>query len=577
MSNTRLARGTVVLVVLAAVAVYAVTDNAAISNTCYLGVLVGASVGAWIGVARGPRDRPLVPRLIAAGITLSALGDVLWTTLDLLGASTDVSIADPPWFASYVVLCAALWVVLRQSRPGGQIDLDFVIDVVTIAVVSVLIFWNISVDTIIADHSVTPLVRAAWAAYPIADAVLLALVVRVLMSRSARAAIDASFAVGVCLWLAADISYLQAPESGAALQLMMNIAWMVAPVLLARSAWRVSDVQSDASDSSAHSGWAAQLMVAVGPLLVPPVLELVADLRGESDQPLRLLIGTAPLIALAFVRTARLIRSAEHARRELVVARDAALEASRAKSMFLANMSHEIRTPLTTVLATAEILEDTPLDELQLELLEKMNRSGGLLRRLVEGILDFSRIEAGQLELVSTPFDLHDMVADAADVYVPRAMEAGIGFTWNIDPGVPRTVFGDQARLFQVLTNLLDNALKFTQQGEVGLVVRPARADVKADGADQGVEFIVTDTGLGIQAEDQESVFETFSQVDGSMTRRYGGSGLGLAICSQLTRLMGGTITLQSEFGAGSTFVVRLPLDHRPDHAAPRPAVSLVR
>ena len=393
-----MASGAVALVVAAAVVVYAVTDSESVVATIsYLGVLVGASVGAWIGAARAPREQRLVPRLIATGVSLTALGDVLWSVLDLMGADTDVSIADLPWFASYVLLCAALWIVLGRSRGGGRVDAGFVIDAVTIVVVSVLIFWSVSVNTIVADHSVTPFVRAVWAAYPVADAVLLALVVRVLMSRSARAGIGVSFAVAVCLWLAADIAYLQEPE-GAAAQ-AMAAAWMVAPVLMARAAWRIRDIPTaDASSSSARVGWVAQLLVAVGPLLVPPVLELVADLRGESNH-LELFTGTAAVVTLALVRTTRLIRSEERARRELEQARDAALEASRAKSMFLANMSHEIRTPLTTVLATGEMLEDTPLSDLQLKLLAKMHRAGELLKTLVEGILDFSRIEAGQLVL----------------------------------------------------------------------------------------------------------------------------------------------------------------------------------
>ncbi len=247
---------------------------------------------------------------------------------------------------------------------------------------------------------------------------------------------------------------------------------------------------------------------------------------------------------------------------ELNTARVEALAAARAKSVFVANVSHEIRTPLTTLLATAEILEDTPLDEPQLELLEKMQRSGERLKTLIEGILDFSRIEAGQLVLASTAFDLHALMADAADVYVARASQEGIWFEWHLDPRVPRMVVGDPDRLFQVLTNLLDNAVKFTRQGKVGLVVRPAKADHKGDGAVEVVEFIVDDTGIGIRATDQKSVFESFNQVDGSTTRRYGGSGLGLAICKELTHLMGGTITFQSQLGAGSTFTLRIPLAH---------------
>jgi len=554
------------LVVLGAVVAHSVTESDVVAAACYVGVLVGASVGAWIGALRAPRGRRLVPSLIATGVSLTALADALWSVLDLRGEATDVSIADPPWFASYLVLCVALWVVLGRSRGprGSHVDVDFVIDAVSILVVSVLIIWSISVDTIVADHTVTPFVRTVWAAYPIMDAVLLALVVRVLMSRSARAAIGRSFAVGVCLWLAADIAYLVAPQSGDAL-VLMDAAWMIAPVLMARAAWRYHDVQAEASSSRTVGGWVGQLTVAVGALMVPALLEIIADLRGEPDQPFELLIGTAVLVTLAFVRTARLLRSEERSRLALESARDAALDASRAKSMFLANMSHEIRTPLTTVLASREILEDMTHGQVELELLAKMDRSGVLLKTLVEGILDFSRIEAGQLELASTEFDLPGMVADIADVYVPRAIEAGIGFDWHVDPRLPQRVVGDPGRVFQVLTNILDNALKFTHQGQVALAVRPsepAGADADA-GSSAGVDFIVEDSGIGIRKEDWESVFESFTQIDGSMTRHYGGSGLGLAICKELTELMGGSIAVQSQLGVGSTFVIHIPLSRR--------------
>lgn len=548
----------------AAIAVHAVAyDDAATRNVTYLAVLVCASVGAWIGAERAPRGSRRVPRLIAAGISLSALGDVVWTALDLMGSGTDVSIADPFWFASYAFLCAALWVVLSQSRSHGQVDVDFVIDALTIVVVSVAIFWNTSIDAILGDRSVTPFVRTVWASYPVMDAVLLALVVRVLMSRSARAAIGASFAVGVCLWLAADVAYLQAPGGTAALA-VMDAAWMVAPVLLAGAAWRareIGEIHPEASDHHALGGRMVQLVVAVGALAVPTALELANEVRGEPNQPILLLTGTAALIALAFVRTARLLGSEARARRELEEARDAALEASRAKSMFLANMSHEIRTPLTTVLAVGEILDDTPLDGSQRELLGRMHRSGEVLKALVERTLDFSRIEAGQVELASTPFDLHTMVGDVADVYVPRAAHRGLRFECHLDQDVPRMLVGDPTRLYEILINLLDNALKFTEHGTVSLRVRPARADLDpGNGVHDLVEFVVEDTGIGIPETDRETVFESFTQVDGSTTRRYNGTGLGLAICKELTLLMGGSITLQRGCDTGSTFVIRLPL-----------------
>lgn len=574
LGNSRYAGGVVLLVVLAAVVVHGLAQqDTVVATITYLGVLVGASVGAWIGAERAPRGQRLVPRLIAVGVSLTALGDVLWAVVDVTGSGTDVSIADPPWFASYLFLCAALWVVLDRSQGRGHADLSFLVDALTIVVVSVLLFWSTSVSSILADQSVTPFVRTVWAAYPIADAVLLALVVRVLTVPSARAAVGSPFAAGVCLWLAADVAYLQAPEGRVALA-AMDAAWMVAPVLLARAAWRGRDVTSRASDFPARGFPIAQLVVAVGALFVPAGIELANHLRDEPSQPLLLFTGTAALIGLAFVRTARLMISEERSRTALEEARDAAMEASRAKSMFLANMSHEIRTPLTTVLAAEEMLEDTPLDDLQTRLVQKMRRSGQLLMTLVERILDFSRLEAGQLTLSPTDFDLHAMVSDVADTYAPRLAERGLQLVTQVDPGTPRLVHGDSGRLFQVLTNLLENALKFTHEGEVRLLVRPTWAAHGGETAREVVEFVVADTGIGIAAADLESVFESFRQVDGSTTRRYAGSGLGLAICKEMIQLMGGTITLQSQVGVGTTFVVRAPLPAA--SASPAPAAPVV-
>ncbi|KQZ90317.1 hypothetical protein ASD62_14495 [Phycicoccus sp. Root563] len=548
------------LAVSAAVVVHVTAGNAAIAEASYLGVLIAASVGAWVGAARVPHGHREVPRLIAAGVSLTALGDVLWTLLDVTGASTDVSIADPPWFASYVVLCAALWRVLATGRDasGPRHQMDFALDVGTIAVVGLMILWNISLGTIVADDSVGPLVRVVWAAYPVADAVLLALVLRTLMSRGARSAIGRSFALGACLWLAADIAYMLSRNS-AIEQTFLDPAWMVAPVLMARAAWPAGPVSTEVPETSA-SGGVGQLLVAVCPLLVPPGLELVNDLRGASEYPLRLFVGTALVVTLAFVRTRRLLRSVEHAHHELERARDEALQASHAKSMFLANMSHEIRTPLTTVLAAAEMLEDTPLNNVQLKLLGKMHRSGELLKTLVEGVLDFSRIEAGQLRLAPKPFDLQAMIGDVAEVYELRASQAGIGFEWRLDPHLNHLVVGDAARLSQVVTNLLDNALKFTHQGKVTLTVAPETSGCNEPADSSVVRFEVSDTGIGIRVPDQDAIFASFKQVDGSETRKYGGTGLGLAICRELTELMGGTVTVRSEYGRGSSFVVRLPL-----------------
>jgi signal transduction histidine kinase len=535
----------------AAVLLYAVVDDYLLDNLLYTGPMVVAGIVAWVGAARAPDGLKLVGRLIAAGISLTALGDIAWAVLDAAGRATDVSVADLPWFASYVVLCIALVIVLRRSGAGRQ-DLDFTIDAVTIVVVSVLVLWGTSIDTIVMDEALPAHVRTVWAAYPIADAVLLALVVRVLTSPAARRCLDPSFAVGAGLWLAADITYLQ-PVSGTVV-ILMEACWMIAPVLLARSVWRLQLVPAPSTDAPRRGRPVSQLAIAVGPLLVPPILELVADLRGEAHRPLALVVGATILTVLAFVRMARIIRSEERAVRDLEAARDDALAASRAKSMFLATMSHEIRTPLTMVLGAGEILEDTELDDLQRDLVTRMRRSGQALRSLVDDVLDFSRIEAGQLEVVRVPFDVLAIVDELDERCRPRAQAVDIAYESVVDPDVPRRVVGDPDRLRQVLGNLLDNAVKFTHEGHVRLHVR------RVEPGDDVVELAVVDTGIGIAADDLATVFESFRQVDGSSTRRYGGAGLGLAICRELTALMGGTLEVTSTVGMGSVFAVRVPL-----------------
>ncbi|HXH80978.1 sensor histidine kinase [Nocardioides sp.] len=552
--------GAVMLLAVVGVAGNLLVDNDAIRWSFFLTVVVGAAVGAGIGASRAPRGRRLVPTLIAVGVALSALGDALWTALEVAGSDTDVSIADPIWFLGYAVLGAALCVVLGRGRRSTRLDVDFLIDLVTIVVVSVLIFWSLSIDTIIADQSVTPVVRAVWVAHPLADAVLLALVARTLVSRRSRAHLGTSFALGISLWLVADIAHLQHDGGDGALAIVMETGWLIGPVLMARAAWRVVTPQL-ADSSSSPMAWVGQILVAVVPLLVPPVLEVVAHLRGGHGQPVQLLVGSIALATLAFVRTGRLVRARERAHADLAAAHHAALEASRAKSMFLANMSHEIRTPLTTVLATGEMLEDTSLDSYQATLVGRMHRSGQLLKTLVEGILDFSRIEAGKLTLSSSTFDLHALATDAVDASRLRSANPGTSFECQLSPWLPHLVVGDPGRLLQILTNLLENASKFTDEGQVTLRVRGFTPHVVAPGGEsEWVEFIVTDTGIGIRQQDQAAVFESFRQVDGSTTRRYGGNGLGLAICKELAEMMGGSITLQSAIGEGSSFTVRLPL-----------------
>jgi PAS domain S-box-containing protein len=259
----------------------------------------------------------------------------------------------------------------------------------------------------------------------------------------------------------------------------------------------------------------------------------------------------------------------------LLHAKETAEAADRAKSEFLAIVSHEIRTPINGVIGFAQILADSPLTPDQREQVAIIRSSGQALEKLIADILDLSKIEAGKIEIESAPFGLHQSVEEVCAFFAPKARAAALTITANIDPDVPSIVNSDESRLRQILTNLIGNALKFTERGSIMIHVSCMRGEpVSMRDSRRALRlfFSVADTGIGIPAEKISKLFKPFSQVDASSERRRSGTGLGLIISKRLCELMGGSISVDSRPGEGTTFRFSLLTDYeRGDTTIPFP------
>jgi PAS domain S-box-containing protein len=671
-----------VLLALAVCGTFAVYRHPAeaVSSAGYLALMGAVAVAAWVGALRAPRSISVVPVLIASGLTASSIGDLIWCWYALSGAEPDASLADVFYLAAYVGLAGALFVTLVRSHRSNRVDVDALIDALTVTVVSVLALWSLSIHGIVADGTAPAYVRTIWAAYPLLDAILLALVVRAVLTRRGRSAVGPAFAVGVASWLVADVSYLLMPAS-ATVVLLQDLGWIVGAALMAAATWSRPGMPRPLEPRRRSSG-ALRLLVAVVPLLVPPALELVSHLYSFGLSPFQAPVATSVLLVLAYVRMLRLVRSVNRAEAEaqasrrhyfhlaanssdavivvgadgrvrahspqlvalagfpgpsegmdwvavlapyeprpleseftrllslpgevvttevaidrgtpnpawlsvrmvnmlddpdvegvvvalgdiserkqtefdLAVARDAALEASRAKSSFLATVSHEIRTPMNGVTGLTGLLLTTRLDQRQHQYADGIRKAGDALLAIIDDVLDFSKGEAGKVVLEQIDFDLTEVVGEIGELVAEGARAKGLELLAYCSPELPLVLRGDPSRLRQVLLNLASNAVKFTERGEVVI-----SAHLESEASDRTVvRFEVTDTGIGLEEENREALFSPFTQADSSTTRQYGGTGLGLAICRQLVTAMGGELGVQSTLGQGSTFWFAVPLE----------------
>ena len=560
--SSRAAWGYLGAALIAALAYLALPDGSLIEGLVFVAAHLSLVVVLWVGTRESRTTRPGPWIVILVAMALYALANFLF----FIGPLAFDLVLPYPSFVDgmYIVAQAAILFALGAlvvNRASGN-SAGLALDVAIIAVGAAALAWHLAIAGVLTDPATPVLAKVVSTAYPLVNVITVAVLSGLLFIPGQRPPSLWLLIAALCFHLTGDLWYAQATVSGTfALGGPMFVVWVLAYGLLGAAALHPSLAALSRPNDDESPVLTTGRLTALGVTAAVPLGVLVLNEAQKRDiDHLGTSLMATVIVLMVILRLATLGREVA-ARREhelrLAAAHDRAVEMSEVKSQFLATMSHEIRTPLNAVIGMSGLLAETDLNDEQRPYASGIRIAGETLLHLINDILDLSKIEAGRLELEVVDFDLERLIEDVADLFADTARMRGLELYSYLQPDVPRALRADAGRIRQILVNLVGNALKFTTQGSV--VIR-ARRDHHVPEAELSIRLEVIDTGVGMDTQTANRIFEAFTQADDPSSPQQGGTGLGLAICTQLVDLMGGRIGVVSAPGEGSTFWVTVPM-----------------